>query len=401
MFTLEGDLDKHLETTHCTSNALNVDDHLNLGCCNVQSDGFLNSNDGEGQIATGVVQNEHAILESVINVPNVDVDSVTETSDQYGRSFSRYLQVMYHKIIRNYRKYRPKECSAEIVKISQRKRSNSNGRRNRETNSDNCTSTSRKPFHCNECGRRFHKESTFRVHLRVHTGEKPYQCFRCEKSFAQKGNLTVHLKSHTGYQCSKCDKTFMRKKSLIEHQRIHNSERPYNLRVDIRNKPHKCDMCHESFTMKSHFTKNLRNHTGKKSLVNNVHDEGCLQRGCSAKELGTAFRNETYQCDHCDKVFNEKSYLAQHIKLQSGVKPYKCDQCDKTFALKNYLVVHLRIHTGEKSHKCIRCDKAFSQKCTLNQHLKIHSGEKPFQCNQCGKVFALKWYLKSHTRTHR
>ena len=167
-FTWEGDLRKHQDTTRCASAAWNMDDHLNEEWSNVQSNESRNPDDGEviskEPCSTDALQKE-CELESIMNVPNVDVDCVTEKSHrQYGRSFWRYLQVMYHKIIRRYRRYRPKKCVAGIVKNLQQKPSSSNGRKNRETNSENWAGKSNGPFHCSECGKRFSCKYTFRAH---------------------------------------------------------------------------------------------------------------------------------------------------------------------------------------------------------------------------------------------
>ena len=37
------------------------------------------------------------------------------------------------------------------------------------------------------------------------------------------------------------------------------------------------------------------------------------------------------QCNQCQKVFKEKSSLASHKLMHSGITPYQCNHCEKSF----------------------------------------------------------------------
>ena len=61
----------------------------------------------------------------------------------------------------------------------------------------------------------------------------------------------------------------------------------------------------------------------------------------------------TFECEFCEKTFNEEWKMDAHVKLH---KKYSCDKCEKSFELKDIRDKHVRIaHEGLKIY-CYYCN---------------------------------------------
>ena len=261
IFTIEQDLDRHLET-HFASNAMTVDNCIDSG---LSTNFPVNTSWNTGmasmeRCSTAPSQKEREIdtsSESTLKVSNSKiVESENEQNRyQHGGSFSQHLQVLYRKIVRKCRKYRPKEHSIDILNLFKLKQSNLKRRKNRQSKvHEKSTNTGNKRLNFTQCEKAVHDKSSSRVHLKTHSGEK---------SFVRKSDLKLRLRSYAGHQCNLCDKKFAGKENLIEHQKIHNRER-----VHIRNETYKCDECDKSFGAKKYLTTHRRN---AKNVTKHLH----------------------------------------------------------------------------------------------------------------------------------
>ena len=145
---------------------------------------------------------------------------------------------------------------------------------------------------------------------------------------------------------------------------------------DLRDKPHKCDLCNYCTKFRCNLEKHKRNHS--------------IER--------------PYKCDLCDYSARQPYTLKKHErnKHQKGKqkRPYKCDMCSYRAPHPSTLVYHKRKHMEEKTYKCDLCDYSTKWPASLSVHKTIHTGEKPLQCEFCG--FSTRWHgdLLRHKKTH-
>ena len=51
-----------------------------------------------------------------------------------------------------------------------------------------------------------------------------------------------------------------------------------------------------------------------------------------------------YSCEVCHKTFTRKSHVDRHRVIHTGEKPYSCDTCQKSFTQSGDLKKHKKIH---------------------------------------------------------
>uniref|UniRef100_A0A4W5RZ05 C2H2-type domain-containing protein n=2 Tax=Hucho hucho TaxID=62062 RepID=A0A4W5RZ05_9TELE len=249
-----------------------------------------------------------------------------------------------------------------------------------------------KPCTCPVCGKIFKHKGVLSRHMRIHTGEKPFSCGDCGKSFNQKVRLTEHKLTHTGenpFSCGDCGTKFNRKGHLNMHKMIHTGEKPFS-----------CGDCGKKFNRKGHLSVHKLIHTGEKPFSCGDCGKGFNRMADVRRHKLTHTGERTFICGDCGKSFNQKGSLTLHKLTHTGERTFICGDCGKSFYLKGSLTLHKLTHTGEKPFSCGDCAKSFYLKGSLTRHKLTHTGEKPFSCDDCGKSFNQKGDLRRHILTH-
>ena len=111
-------------------------------------------------------------------------------------------------------------------------------------------------------------------------------------------------------------------------------------------------------------------------------------------------KSTEHQCMKCDKYLPSAGRLKEHMLYHEGTRNYQCENCEKRFYNKSHLQDHMRIHTGDRPFMCKSCGQKFARKDTLKIHMRIHTGERPYACEMCGKQFSQLIHLKKHRQSH-
>lgn len=107
-----------------------------------------------------------------------------------------------------------------------------------------------------------------------------------------------------------------------------------------------------------------------------------------------------HQCEVCDKAFQRKSNLVDHLRLHANVKLFSCRFCDAAFVQAGNLKSHLRKHTLEKPYECDYCGKCYTQSSALKTHVRSHTNTRNYICDVCKKGFTNSSDLTKHKVTH-
>ncbi|XP_041470296.1 uncharacterized protein LOC121419890 [Lytechinus variegatus] len=322
----------------------------------------------------------------------------------------------------------------------------------------------KRPHVCSQCGKKFQKMLSLKVHMYTHTGKKPFECSLCPQSFNSMKQLVRHSSEQHGNEVTEC-----RKKITSENKDIAHNEKfvtnymqsgdtfesqshdpGHNKSLETNQK-----QIHIADQEKIDITDKWEQHGKVHHEMHRQNDDILSQQGntnsskSTSKGLAlTSISHEIpkpYGCSLCGKKFRNTSHRKEHMYTHTGKKPFECSLCPKSFCRKRKLVNHsLSIHgvlivdqvfpgvtvdqdslgvtvdqetpgvavdevsnSGNKSSEDQTEIRAHKKKISKGLSLKSRSYEipkqlstRPYACSQCGKRFKKNYHLKEHMDTH-
>ncbi|ELU01913.1 hypothetical protein CAPTEDRAFT_100120, partial [Capitella teleta] len=104
-------------------------------------------------------------------------------------------------------------------------------------------------------------------------------------------------------------------------------------------------------------------------------------------------------CPFCEKVYRFKQNLRDHINVHTGKRPHICKHCGASFTHLSNMCAHVQFaRTEEGKFQCPYCEKAYNFKHTLKDHINKHTGLRPHVCKHCGDSFTHLASLCNHIK---
>lgn len=110
--------------------------------------------------------------------------------------------------------------------------------------------------------------------------------------------------------------------------------------------------------------------------------------------------NETFRCLKCNRNFNSKSVLKDHMKKLHSFKVKSCSICSTEFKSVYDFLLHKNKFHGSK-YQCNKCKRKFSTHFILKNHERFSclvDNEFYYTCKHCNKRIYNRIEIKEHTR---
>lgn len=99
--------------------------------------------------------------------------------------------------------------------------------------------------------------------------------------------------------------------------------------------------------------------------------------------------NRKHVCNVCNKKFQKRSNLIDHLRLHANVKVFSCEVSDFKNSSLSFLSIFVTFQY---------CEKSFVQAGNYKAHIRTHTKEKPYACHFCNKSYSQSSSLKIHIR---
>ncbi|XP_047440550.1 macrophage migration inhibitory factor isoform X2 [Mugil cephalus] len=269
-----------------------------------------------------------------------------------------------------------------------------------------------------------------------------YRCKHCKKMFDTEFGRDVHARMHN--TCRGCRKIFPLAGAFRSHKQSCAKLQKLLAKQATRNGISKTPS-EEKKTPAPNKRQEITQKQSAPSSSTNI--ELSTQRNKSTKK---------HSCTYCNKVYDFRYKLQQHVLIHTGEKPFPCSICPRKFRLSQTLKMHMKSkHNLQKNSSktnrdlawtkpleetedngdgkdanqeikannvrrkrkgkekirwqtmgkwcrkgftCLLCEKLVKNKRALTEHFRLHAGEKPLSCDKCPEKFHTKAQLYVHKK---
>ena len=125
-----------------------------------------------------------------------------------------------------------------------------------------------------------------------------------------------------------------------------------------------CRYCGKAFGSQSTLRLHEMWHRGEGPYTCTECDVMCFSKGVHTRHIVSHFKIRTFKCKICSNCLASQSELERHEREAK----YKCTTCERKFEEKEQLADHVGRDTGEKKkHSCQMCNKAFPFRSNMNR----------------------------------
>ncbi|XP_054893328.1 zinc finger protein 438 [Poeciliopsis prolifica] len=138
-----------------------------------------------------------------------------------------------------------------------------------------------------------------------------------------------------------------------------------------------------------------------------VAPDGQEQELLLGHQLSTSATTKTLDCSPQTAPVTLHLRAGSNPKVFIGSRPlHRCSICNRCFQFKHHLQNHMNTHTNNRPYICPLCRKAYAHRGSLSTHMKLHHSEvrprRSLCCEFCDKVFGYVGVYFRHLReVHR
>ena len=135
--------------------------------------------------------------------------------------------------------------------------------------------------------------------------------------------------------------------------------------------PQKCDKCE--------FTAMTKGQIKYHKDLNHGNEYSCDKCEFTGTKYGLTrhlkMKHVAFSCDYCDKVFNSKLALNDHIECKHDSTEFPCAQCDFVAPGSKLLRYHIAAQHQERRYPCDKCEYVALESSKLKRHKRMrHEG---------------------------